>query len=136
MIKDDCIFCKLANGVIPTNTVYEDDDFRVIMDAAPVTKGHSLILPKQHFDNLEQIDDETSSKLFPLAKKMYSLLKEKLGCEGFNVIQNNEAVAGQTVFHLHVHLVPRYSDDGQKLDFVPGKISEEQIEEVKKILIK
>lgn len=136
MIKDDCIFCKLANGVIPTNTVYEDEDFRVIMDAAPATKGHCLILPKQHFDNLEQIDDEVSAKVFPLAKKMYALLKDKLGCEGFNVMQNNEAVAGQTVFHFHVHLIPRYTNDGQKLDFNPNMVTEEQIEEVKKVLVK
>ena len=114
MKKDDCIFCKLANGDIPTNTIYEDNDFRVFLDAAPATKGHCLIVPKEHFDNLEELSDDVASKVFPLAKKMMKLLKEKLGWDGFNVVQNNGEVAGQTVFHLHVHLVPRY-DDGRNI---------------------
>ena len=108
MKKDDCIFCKLANGDIPTNTIYEDDDFRVILDAAPATKGHCLIIPKEHFDNLESLDDTVASKVLPLAKKMMKLLKEKLHWDGFNVVQNNGELAGQTVFHFHMHLIPRY----------------------------
>ena len=115
MKKDDCIFCKLANGIIPTNTIYEDDDFRVFMDAAPATKGHCLIVPKEHFDNLEEIDDAVAAKVLPLAKKIMKHLKEKLSWDGFNVMQNNGEVAGQTVFHFHMHLIPRYNDDGQNL---------------------
>ena len=70
MIKDDCIFCKLANGVFPTNMIYEDEDFAVILDAAPAAKGHALIIPKQHSDNLYELPDETAAKLMPLAKKI------------------------------------------------------------------
>ena len=112
MIKDDCIFCKLANGVFPTYTVYEDDDFRVILDASPAVKGHSLIIPKQHADNLYEVDDETAAKLMPLAKKVANSMKKTFNCDGVNVLQNNEPAAGQTVFHLHVHVIPRYKEDG------------------------
>ena len=111
MIKDDCIFCKLANGVFPTNTVYEDDDFRVILDAAPAAKGHSLILPKQHTDNLYETDDAELSKLLPVAKKVAKALKKTFNCDGVNIVQNNEPAAGQTVFHLHVHAIPRCTND-------------------------
>ena len=113
MKKDDCIFCKLANGDIPTNTIYEDADFRVFLDAAPATKGHCLIVPKDHYDDLSNLDDGIAAKVFPLAKKMMNLLSEKLGWDGFNVIQNNGEVAGQTIFHFHTHLIPIYKDDGQ-----------------------
>ena len=78
MTKDDCIFCKLANGVFPTNTVYEDDDFRVILDAAPAAKGHSLIIPKQHFDNIYNIDTEVAAKVMPLAGKIANSMKNFL----------------------------------------------------------
>lgn len=130
MRKDDCIFCKLANGDIPTNTIYEDSDFRVFLDAAPATKGHCLIVPKEHFDNLEELSDDVASKVFPLAKKMMKLLKEKLGWDGFNVVQNNGEVAGQTVFHFHTHLIPRYIDDGQNLNMKPSSPKEGELEEV------
>ncbi len=119
MKKDDCIFCKLANGDIPTNTIYEDEDFRVILDASPATKGHALILPKNHFDNLYELDDETAAKVFVLAKKMATKMTEKLGCDGFNLVQNNGEVAGQTVFHFHLHLIPRYKNDGQEILWTP-----------------
>jgi histidine triad (HIT) family protein len=130
MRKDDCIFCKLANGDIPTNTIYEDSDFRVFLDAAPATKGHCLIVPKEHFDNLEELSDDVASKVFPLAKKMMKLLKEKLGWDGFNVVQNNGEIAGQTVFHFHTHLIPRYIDDGQNLNMKPSSPKEGELEEV------
>ena len=128
MKKDDCIFCKLANGIIPTNTIYEDDDFRVILDAAPATKGHCLIIPKEHFDDLEGLDDAVGAKVFPLARKMMKLLKEKLSWDGFNVVQNNRELAGQTVFHFHTHLIPRYKGDGQNINWKPGTVEGEVLE--------
>ena len=100
MKDDNCIFCKLANGDIPTNSIYEDDDFKVILDASPATKGHALILPKQHYAKL--------------AKKIMTHEKDVLGCEGYNLVQNNGEVAGQTVFHFHMHLIPRYESDDNK----------------------
>lgn len=135
MKKDDCIFCKLANGDIPTNTLYEDEDFRVFLDAAPATKGHCLIVPKQHFDSLEDLDDTVGSKVMPLAGKMMRLLKEKLNWDGFNVVQNNGRVAGQTVFHFHTHLIPRYKDDGQDFNMKPSSPKEGELEEICRTIV-
>lgn len=135
MKKDDCIFCKLANGDIPTNTVYEDNDFRVILDAAPVTRGHCLIIPKDHFDDLEGLDDNVAAKVLPLARKMMKLLKEKLSWDAFNLIQNNGELAGQSVFHFHMHLIPRYNGDGQNLNMKPGDIKEGDLETVLKEIV-
>lgn len=111
-IVDDCIFCKLANGKIPTNAIYEDDDFKVVMDLSPASKGHCIILPKTHAANLFEMPDEYCQKILPVAKKCGTVLKEVLHCDGLNVLQNNGEAAGQTVFHLHVHLIPRYEGDG------------------------
>ncbi len=112
MIKDDCIFCKLANGVFPTNKIYEDDDFTVILDASPANKGHSLIIPKQHYDCLFRLDDDIAAKVMPLAKKIGAAIKAEVGADGINVVQNNGIAAGQTVFHFHTHVIPRYENDG------------------------
>ena len=134
MKKDDCIFCKLANGVIPTRVVYEDEDFSVIMDAAPATKGHCLILPKEHFANIYEIEEELVGKAFQLAKKMAQHLTKALGCDGFNIVQNNGETAGQTVFHFHIHLIPRYQDDGQRIGWKPGEPSDTEQENVYKLI--
>lgn len=134
MKKDDCIFCKLANGVIPTNSIYEDEDFNVILDLAPATKGHALILPKEHADNLYQLPDETAAKVFVLAKKLATSMTEKLGCDGFNVVQNNGSVAGQTVFHFHMHLIPRYENDGQTINWKPQEVAGEELAKIKETL--
>ena len=111
MKNADCIFCKLANGEIPTNSIYEDDNFKVILDASPASKGHALILPKEHYANIYEIDSEVLGKAAKLAQKIISHETKVLGCEGYNVVQNNGEVAGQTVFHFHMHLIPRYAAD-------------------------
>ena len=108
MKDDNCIFCKLANGDIPTNTIYEDADFRVILDASPATKGHALILPKNHYADLYEIDEDVAADAMKLAKKLAIHMTDVLKCDGFNLVQNNHEVAGQTVFHFHMHLIPRY----------------------------
>ena len=131
MKKDDCIFCKLANGIILTNSIYEDDDFKVILDASPAAKGHALILPKEHFDNLYETDDAVAEKILPLAKKIAKQMKEKLHCDGVNVLQNNEVAAGQTVFHLHVHLIPRTTGDDAILEWNHLELSDEEMKEIK-----
>ncbi len=118
-MKDDCIFCKLANGVIPTNSIYEDDQFRVILDAAPATKGHALILPKEHYPDLYELDENVAAAAMKLAKKMVAHMTDKLGCDGFNLVQNNGECAGQTVFHFHMHLIPRYKNDGAHILWEP-----------------
>ena len=114
MKDDNCIFCKLANKDIPTNIIYEDDRFTVILDASPATKGHALILPKNHAANIYELPDEDASAVFVLAKKLATKMTEILHCDGFNIVQNNGEVAGQTVFHFHMHLIPRYLNDGNQ----------------------
>ena len=108
----DCIFCKIAQGEIPSATLYEDEDFRVILDLGPATRGHALILPKQHYANLYEIPDELAAKAMLTAKKVTSAMKDALPCDGYNVVQNNGEAAGQKVFHFHMHLIPRYKGDG------------------------
>ena len=108
MKEENCIFCKLAPGEIPSHTIYEDDTFRVILDAAPASKGHALILPKEHYKDLYQIDETVAGEAMKLAKRMAADMTAKLGCDGFNLVQNNGEAAGQTVFHFHLHLIPRY----------------------------
>ena len=132
MKDENCIFCKLANGEIPTATLYEDEDFRVILDASPASKGHALILPKEHYANLYELDDEVAAKVLVLAKKMITKLTDLLGCDGYNIVQNNGEVAGQTVFHFHMHLIPRYLNDGnqEKLTWNHADISAEEIEKI------
>ena len=130
-MKDDaCIFCKLANGEIPSATLYEDDEFRVILDLGPATRGHALILPKDHFRNLYEIDEEVAAKAFKLAKKMVIKLTEVLGCDGYNIVQNNEEVAGQTVFHFHMHLIPRYKDDDAEFGWKTHELSDAERDEI------
>ena len=124
-MKDDCIFCKLANGVIPTKSIYEDDDFKCILDASPATKGHALLIPKEHSDNLWDLPDETAGKLLKTAKTVSKRMKDVLGAEGFNLVQNNGVTAGQTVFHFHMHLIPRYADDTVTMGWKPGSLTDE-----------
>jgi len=132
MRDENCIFCKIAAGEIPSATLYEDDDFRVILDIEPASKGHALILPKEHYANLYELDDELASKALILAKKMITKLTDILGCDGYNVLQNNGSVAGQTVFHFHMHLIPRYKEDDVKIGWKTGKLTEEVREEILK----
>lgn len=130
MRDDNCIFCKIAAGEIPSATLYEDDDFRVILDIEPASKGHALILPKEHYANLYELDDKLAAKAMVLAKKMVTKLTAILGCDGYNVVQNNGTVAGQTVFHFHMHLIPRYQGDGVKLGWKQGTLTDEVKEEI------
>jgi len=132
MRKDDCIFCKLANGDIPTNALYEDDIVKAIFDLSPATKGHIIILTKEHFDNLYSIDEETAAHVFKVAAKLAKATKAALKCNGMNILQNNEEIAGQTVFHFHMHIIPRYVGDNVKFEWHPGKISEEEIKDLTK----
>ena len=119
-MKDtNCIFCKIANGDIPSNTVYEDEDFRVILDLNPASKGHALILPKEHAANLFELSEETAKKAIVLAKRIGAAMMETLGCTGLNLVQNNGASAGQTVLHFHLHLIPRYDGDSAMVQWEP-----------------
>lgn len=130
MRDENCIFCKLANGVFPTATIYEDEDFRVILDLGPASKGHALILPKEHYANLYELSDELAAKVLIVAKKVITKMTEVLGCDGYNLVQNNGEAAGQTVFHFHLHLIPRYKDDQVGLGWKMGELTEEDKEEI------
>lgn len=132
MKEDNCIFCKIANGEIPSETLFEDDEFRVILDLGPATKGHALILPKNHFADLYEIPDDQASKAVILAKKIAARMKEKWNCAGLNIVQNNGEAAGQTVFHFHMHLIPRYESDNQKIGWNPLSPSKEELAEIRK----
>ena len=134
MIKDDCIFCKLAGGVIPTNSIYEDDKFKVILDMSPATKGHALILPKEHYANIYEMPEELVADAFALAARLAKTMTEKLGADGFNIVQNNNEVAGQTVFHFHIHLIPRYEGDGQKIGWNPTSPSADELDKIRLLL--
>lgn len=111
MKKEDCVFFFFLSGDIPSNTIYENSEFKVIMDASPAAKGHVLVLPKEHYKDIYDIDAETAGKLFQLAAVVARALKEVLNCDGLNILQNNGVIAGQTVFHFHMHLIPRYEGD-------------------------
>jgi histidine triad (HIT) family protein len=131
MKKQDCIFCKLANGDIPTNALYEDDVVKVIFDANPATAGHVLIIPKNHADDIYTLDDATAAHVFQVAVKVANALKEATNCDGLNIVQNNGEVAGQTVFHFHMHIIPRYKGDSVNVSWKPGKAEPEEIEKLK-----
>lgn len=132
MKDQNCIFCKIANGEISSKTLYEDDKFRVILDLGPATKGHALILPKEHYKNLYELPDELAGDAMILAKKMMIQMTEKLHCEGFNLVQNNGDLAGQTVYHFHLHMIPRYQADRQTIGWKPQEVSQDQLEEIRK----
>lgn len=132
MKDENCIFCKLANGDIPTATVYEDEYLRAIMDAAPANKGHIIILPKSHAANIYELDDEYVSRAFVLAKKLAVALKKLKGCDGVNILQNNGGAAGQTVFHFHVHVIPRFKNDDCTIVWKPTSYEDGEASEVAK----
>ena len=130
MRDDNCIFCKIANGEIPSATLYEDEDFRVILDLGPASKGHALILPKAHAANIYEISDDMAAKAMILAKKMATKMTEALKCDGFNIVQNNGEPAGPTVFHFHMHLIPRYEGDQVGITWKPGTLTDEVKNEI------
>jgi histidine triad (HIT) family protein len=117
----NCIFCKIVSGDIPSSVVYEDEDFKAIMDISPASRGHIIIVTKKHFENLFELEDEVAGKVLIVARKIATAMKEELGCEGINLLQNNGKAAGQSVFHLHFHLIPRYNDDKLHLNWTPGR---------------
>ena len=136
MKETNCIFCKIASGEIPSNTIYEDDEFRVILDLAPASKGHALILPKEHYADIYEIDAELAGRAMKLAKKLAMHMTKVLNCDGFNLLQNNHEVAGQTVFHFHMHLIPRYRNakNQDMLMWTKETFSEEEMLEIRDTL--
>lgn len=130
MKDSNCIFCKIANGEIPSKTIEENDMFKVVLDVGPATKGHALILPKDHYRNLYDLPEDVVAEVYKMAQKIALKMKEKLGCDGVNIVQNNEEAAGQTVFHFHMHVIPRYKDDGQVIGWRPGQPTAEDLDAI------
>ncbi|MBP5533490.1 MAG: HIT family protein [Lachnospiraceae bacterium] len=126
---DNCIFCMIIDGKIPSTTVYEDDDFKAIMDISPAAKGHVLVLPKKHCADLLTIDPDVASKALIVASKIANAQKKALNCDGINLLQNSGEAAWQSVFHLHIHLIPRYKDDNVQMPwthvtYADGEVAE------------
>ena len=118
-MKNDCVFCAIAAGEIPCFKVYEDDLVLAYLDINPFAKGHTLVIPKEHSKGLLDTDDETLAAVISRVKKVAAHVAASLGCDGFNILQNNGEAAGQTVRHLHFHIVPRWT--GDPLVFENGK---------------
>lgn len=136
MTEKECIFCKIANGEIPAAALYEDDDFCVILDLGPASRGHVLILPKQHYKDVCELDDSIAAKVLPLAGRIGGAMKAALGCDGFNLVQNNGSAAGQTVNHFHVHIIPRYKDGPTIVSWTPGTVSSEEMGRIVEVVKK
>ena len=112
---NDCLFCKIVSGEIPCNKIYEDKGFLAFLDISPVNQGHTLVTPKQHSRNLLEIDDDQIlGDLMIIVKKLSKKIKTALKADGINIIVNNEPVAGQLIFHTHIHIIPRFTNDNLK----------------------
>ena len=134
MKKDDCIFWKIDAGEIPSQCIYEDGLFKVILDLGPATKGHSLIIPKDHYEDLFELPEETAAQAMVLAKRLSARLMEKLHADGLNLVQNNKEIAGQTVKHFHLHMIPRYKDDMQNILWKPGEVTQDELALIKETI--
>lgn len=129
-LKNDCIFCKIAAGEIPSVCIYEDDDFKAILDISPAVKGHVIIIPKKHTGDIFELSKDEASKVFVIASDIGKALKEELKCDGLNVLQNNGEAAGQTVFHFHMHLIPRFKNDNVKIAWPSTEYKEGEMEQL------
>ena len=111
----DCIFCKIINKEIPGKIVYEDDECMAFLDLSQATYGHTLVIPKKHYANILEVDDETLAHVMKIVKNLANQIVEKLDAKGVNVLTNE--VAGQTVHHFHIHILPRYDENELKIEF-------------------
>ena len=123
---EDCIFCKIAQGEIPSTTVYEDGNFKAILDVSPAARGHVLIVAKGHYANVFELPDDVAAKVMPVAKKVAAAVKKAFDCDGINILQNNGEVAGQTQFHFHVHIIPRHKGDTIDIEWKHGELSDDR----------
>ena len=128
-----CIFCSIVNKEIPSSCIYEDDQVMAFLDLSQVTKGHTLVVPKKHYDNLLECDDETLAHLIQVVKMLAVRISERLNAQGVNVLNNTHEAAGQTVNHLHFHIIPRYSEhDAVVIQF--NESEKQDLDELVKIL--
>lgn len=130
MPNQNCIFCNIANGSIPSSTIFENSEFKVILDINPAAKGHTLIIPKEHFETIYDLDSETAGKLFAFATVVARAIRNVLKCEGMNLLQNNGEVAGQTIHHFHLHLIPRFANDGVTIPWKTLQVDKESLDQL------
>jgi histidine triad (HIT) family protein len=116
-MSNNCIFCSIIGKEISSTTIYEDEWVKAIMDISPANKGHVVLISKKHHENIFTMEEEAVGKIFAVAKKIAVLLKEELKCTGINILQNNGSAAGQSVFHFHVHVIPRFEEDNVTIDW-------------------
>ena len=135
MKNDNCIFCKIINGDIPSRKLYEDDKFIVILDVGPASKGHALILPKEHYANIYEMPEDLCAEAMKVAKKMVAKMTDALQADGFNILQNNGEAAGQTVFNFHMHLIPRYKDAEPLFEYNPLSFEAAEMEAILEALV-
>ena len=135
MCDPDCIFCKIVAGEIPAERVDEDEHTIAFMDLNPWTRGHALVIPRQHSSNLYEIGEADLARTAAASKRLALRMKERLGCDGVNLINSCEPAAWQTVFHFHVHVIPRYDDDPLRLPGKPMDVGQDELAEVARGLV-
>lgn len=138
MKNEDCVFCKIVEGTLPSSKIYEDEHIIAFLDITPINPGHTLVIPKSHHENIFEIPDETLAHMSPKIKALAKAIKHATGAHGVNITQNNGKAAGQVVFHSHTHIMPRFDDDGyglwkHKRPYNEGE-KETVAEEIKKAL--
>jgi histidine triad (HIT) family protein len=129
-MADDCIFCKIVAGELPAQKVDEDEHTVAFMDLNPWTRGHALVVPRNHVKDLYEIGDDDLLHTMAGARRLARRMKERLGCDGINLLNSSEPAAWQTVFHFHVHVIPRYEDDPLDLPTRPRQAEAEDLEDV------
>lgn len=130
-MADDCVFCKIIEGKIPSFKLYEDDSYIVILDKFPGTPGHALVIPKEHSENIMTLSDEIGAGIIPLAKRISQALDRSMSPIGINIVQNNGAAVGQSVMHYHLHVIPRFKGDNYGLLWKPVEATDEKLQELK-----
>src|SRR3989344_1823292 len=127
---NECIFCKIVKGEIPSSKIYENDKVLAFLDIGPVNKGHTLVIPKEHYTNIYDIPEDILKEVVTAAKKISKAIKKGVNADGININQSNDSSAGQVVMHIHFHIIPRFRDDGLKL-WPQNKYNEGEMEIIK-----
>jgi histidine triad (HIT) family protein len=129
-MAEDCIFCKIVAGELPSERVQEDEHTVAFMDISPWTRGHALVIPRSHSANLYEVGDDDLLHTAIAAKKLAVRMKERLACDGVNLLNASEPAAWQTVFHFHMHVIPRYEDDPLQVPVRPRQAASEELAQV------
>ncbi|MFX0072567.1 MAG: HIT family protein [Candidatus Hermodarchaeota archaeon] len=135
MNEPECIFCKIVKKEIPSKIVFEDNNALAFLDIFPILKGHTIVIPKNHYKNIEEIPEDELSNIYIVVKKVAVLIHNKLKLEGYNILQNNFEAAGQVIPHFHIHIIPRNKDDRRfKIQIPRNQASEDELNEILDIL--